>query len=139
MKRCGNCTADNADEAVMCANCGATLPVRLGAGRNWLRGDGPGCVVVVLAVLDFVFLPFALAGLWGTGEMGFDLRPPLWGVIAFYVFQMTALATIVYVYAAAVRAGAGPRVRPVLLAATILATLILGAATACDVGMMAKF
>lgn len=135
MKRCANCGRVSADDdAALCANCGQNLAAERTARKSQAQSDLPGCIVILLAVVDVVVAAIVVTGLFGFRYPA--VHAPLWGHLVFYAAQVAVLAAIILVCATALRRGPDPRTRLTLLAATIVAALILGLGTACDVGLM---
>lgn len=134
MKRCANCASGNADDAAMCANCGATLPPS-GSPQNKPRDGGGwvGCLFVLVAVLDVLTLPFVLLSLWPVDDL--QIGPPLWGRLAYFAFQAAILALMIYYHRTAVKRGAGEQTRSALVVATVISAIFLGLGTACTVSV----
>lgn len=121
----------------MCPNCGAAaLPLGATATSRSEAGCSVGCLPLLIAALDVFFVPFAFLMWFGAGDIGFRL--PIWALIAYFALQGGLLAFLIYRYRAAVIEGIGPRTRGFLLTATIIAALLLGLGTACNISVMSN-
>lgn len=134
MKRCPNCAHNVDDVAILCPNCGSPVATSEAGASTPRReiSDLIGCIPVAVSLLDVFLMPFALLGLWGAGQLGLTPRPPLWGTIAYFAFQIGVLALLIYFYKRMLRRAVGPRARSLLLITTTYGAVFLGLGTACN-------
>jgi len=130
LRNCSNCGHEISDRTTICPECGATSTRNPNSGAE--EGWAIGCTPLVIAGLDVIGMPLA-------GIVILSAAPslnPVWIIVLYLLLQSALLVWFIDVYRSSAAGGIGPRTRVYLLIGTIVAALLLGLGTACNMAIL---